>query len=43
MDVLTNKQYKEYNKLSRYSQFPIWYNKLDDKWVTGIPTHLTTD
>lgn len=42
MDVLTNKQYKQYDKLSRYSQFPIWYNKLDDKWITGTPTHLTS-
>ena len=43
MDVLTNKKYKSYDRLSRYSSFPIWYNKLDDKWVTGIPTQIESD
>lgn len=43
MDVLTNKQYKYYNRLSRYANFPYYYNTLDDKYVVGTPTALSTD
>ena len=40
MDVLKNKQYKEYDRLSRYSSFPIFYNTLDRKYVNETPTKL---
>ena len=40
MDVLKNKQYKEYNRLSRYASFPYYYNTLDNKCVTQTPTSL---
>ena len=39
-DVLINKQYKEYTYLSRYTQTPIYYNQLDNKYVTGTQTNL---
>lgn len=39
-DVLTNKQYKEYNKVSRYSNFPIYYNILDNKYIQGTTAYL---
>lgn len=40
MDILTNKQYKQYDKISRYAPFPIYYNKLDNRWMYGIPSSL---
>ena len=35
MDVLTNKSYKSYDYISRYSLCPIYYHTLDDKYITG--------
>ena len=43
MDVLKNKSYKSYKKLSRYSNFPYYYHTLDDKYVYGITAHLKND
>ncbi len=43
MDVLTNKQYKSYDRLSRYSNFPIYYNTLNDKYCSGTTTYLADD
>lgn len=40
MDVLKNKSYKSYNGLSRYSNFPIYYNSLDNKYVGGTTAYL---
>ena len=40
MEVLTDKSYKDYNRLSRYASFPIYYNTLDNKYNTGTTTHL---
>ena len=40
MDVLVDKQYKEYRRLSRYSTFPIYYNILDEKYVYGTTAQL---
>ena len=39
-EVLTKKQYKEYQRVSRYSVFPYYYNRLDDKWVYGLTAQL---
>ena len=36
MNILINKQYKTYNKLSRYSVYPIYYNTLDKKFEGSI-------
>lgn len=40
MDVLKNKQYKSYKRLSRYTTFPIYYHTVDDKYVYGTTNHL---
>lgn len=40
MDVLKNKQYKSYDKLSRYTTFPIYYHTIDNKYVYGTTNHL---
>lgn len=39
-DVLSNKQYKEYDRVSRYSIFPYYYNRLDEKYIYGITAQL---
>lgn len=36
MEALINKTFKSYNYLSRYSSFPYYYNKNDDKYVQGL-------
>lgn len=40
MNVLTNKQYKEYDKLSRYSSFPFYFHTLDNKYIYGKTAYL---
>lgn len=40
MDILTNKQYKTYNKVSRYSPFPIFYNTMDGTYQGSITDYL---
>ena len=40
MDVLSNKQYKDYSYVSRYSSFPFYYHREDDKYVYGITSYL---
>ena len=40
MDVLKDKHTIEYNYISRYSIFPVYYNKVDKKYVYGITNHL---
>lgn len=42
MNILTNKQYKSYDRLSRYSTTPIYYNKHTKKNVYGTAKHLNT-
>lgn len=41
MDVLTNKAFKTYLRLSRYSNYPYYYNTLDDKYIYGITSNLS--
>ena len=43
MDVLSNKQYKNYSYFSRYTSFPIYYNKEDKKYVYGTSSPLNKD
>ncbi|MBO5712095.1 MAG: LysM peptidoglycan-binding domain-containing protein [Acholeplasmatales bacterium] len=43
MEILTNKQYKKYDYISRYSPMPIYYHNLDDKYITGIDKWLSND
>lgn len=40
MDVLQNKAYKEYNRLSRYASVPYYYHRLDDKYIHGTSFYL---
>ena len=35
MDILTQKQYKTYSRLSRYSSCPIYYNTVFNKYEHG--------
>ncbi len=42
MDVLINKEIKNYHRISRYSLFPIYYHRLDEKYLHGITAHLQT-
>ena len=35
MEALTNKQFKSYNYISRYSPFASYYHTLDNKYITA--------
>lgn len=39
-NVLTDKQYRNYEYTSRYSQFPVYYNNKDQKYVYGLTGQL---
>lgn len=41
MDILKNKQYRQYDYISRYSTFPLYYNTVDEKYIYGITSHLS--
>lgn len=43
METLVNKQYKDYTRVSRYSIFPYYYNRFDEKYVYGTTAHLKTE
>lgn len=43
MDVLKDKQTKSYDYISRYSSFPYYYHKEDNKYVYGITSLLSED
>ena len=43
MDILKDEQYKDYNYTSRFSAFPIYYNKEDDKYMYGLLKQLDTE
>lgn len=40
MDILTNKQYKSYDRISRYALVPIYFNRLDNRYMMGTVTKL---
>lgn len=40
MNVLTDKSYRTYKNVSRYSNFPYYYNSLDNKYIYGTTAHL---
>lgn len=40
MDILTDKNYKDYSYFSRYTSFPYYYNIEDKKYVYGTTSHL---
>lgn len=41
--MITNKQYKSYDRVSRYSPFPIYYEQDDNKYFHGITAHLDNE
>ena len=43
MDILTNKSYKSYDYISRYSLCPTYYHTLDDKFITGRARYLSDE
>lgn len=43
MDVLIEKTYKNYDRLSRYANFPYYYNTLDNKYIYGTTSYLSQD
>lgn len=43
MDVLKDKQYRNYSYLSRYSSFPFYYNTEDKKYIYGTTSQLNQD
>lgn len=43
MPKLINKSYKDYNKLSRYQNFPYYYNTITKKYQYGTITWLNKD
>ena len=43
MSIISKKSYKSYDRVSRYGVFPYYYNKLDDKYMYGLTSHLKKD
>ena len=43
MDVLKDRQKRNYNYVSRYTSFPFYYNTLDKKYIYGITSQLRDD
>lgn len=43
MDILKDKQSKYYDYLSRYASFPIYFNTLDKKFMTGLTAQLSKE
>lgn len=43
MDILTDKQYKQYNYFSRYSGFPFYYDTTENRFVYGTTSQLNQD
>lgn len=42
-NILGDKQFKSYQKVSRYAVLPFYYNTIDDKYVYGTAKNLRTD
>ena len=40
MDVIIDKTYKSYKRLSRYNSFPYYYHLLDNKYIGGTTNYL---
>ena len=40
MDILTNKNYANFDYTSRYNNVPFYYNTLDKKYIFGIGSNL---
>ena len=40
MEVLSSKNYRQYDYVSRYQSFPYYYNRLDNKYIYGTTGQL---
>lgn len=38
--ILIDKRYKDYDRVSRYSVFPIYFNRVDRKYIYGLTSKL---
>ena len=43
MNILTDKKYKDYDYFSRYTSFPIYYNKENEKYIYGTTAQINPD
>ena len=43
MNILKNKNYIDYDNISRYTSIPFYYHSIDNKYIYGITKHLNTD
>ena len=43
MEILSDKSYRSYGYISRYSSFPYYYNNMDGKYVYGTTSQLNTE
>lgn len=43
MDRLTDKSYRNYDYLSRYSSFPFYYDTEDERYIYGTTAQLKKD
>lgn len=43
MDILQNKNYKNYDYFSRYSSFPYYYNSVDKKYIYGTTSQINVN
>ena len=43
MDTLIDKTYKTYEKLSRYNNFPYYYDTVNKRYVYGTTSYLRDD
>ena len=41
-DIITNKQYRDYQKLSRYTSTPYYFNTVDERYFYGTSKNLKT-
>lgn len=39
-DVLKDKNFKQYENISRYTSFPYYYHIVDNKYIYGITSHI---
>ena len=40
MDILKDRSYRTYEKISRYNNFPYYYNTVDEKYMYGTTSYL---
>ena len=43
MENITSKSYRSYDYISRYSSFPYYYHKEDNKYFYGTTAHLNKE